>query len=85
VKDAFSPRSKVFIPLQPGVSGLGPECPGNPECPAPNPGYSAPPETSEQIFKEYGFCIDLEGFLCDKCEAEQYQHFGLVTIKQGEQ
>jgi hypothetical protein len=51
----------------------------------PNPGYSAPPETSEQIFKEFGLVLDLEGFLCGKCEPEQYQHFGLATIKQGEQ
>jgi hypothetical protein len=38
----FSPRSKVFIPLQPGVSGLGLECPGNPECPAPTPDTPLP-------------------------------------------
>jgi hypothetical protein len=34
-KTTFSPRSKVFIPLQPGVSGPGPEYPGNPEFPGP--------------------------------------------------
>jgi hypothetical protein len=38
----FSLQSKVFIPLQPGVSRLGPECPGNPECPAPTPDTSLP-------------------------------------------
>jgi hypothetical protein len=51
----FSPRSKPFIILKPGVSGSGPEYPGNPECPAPNSGYSAPPEASEQIFEEFDF------------------------------
>jgi hypothetical protein len=65
-------RARAGVSEKPGVSG-------------PNPGYSAPPESSEQIFKEFGFCRDLEGFLCDKCEPEQYQHFGLATSKQGEQ
>jgi hypothetical protein len=79
VKDAFFTAVKGFytfttrsLRARSGVSG-------------PNPGYSASPETSEQIFKEFGFCMDLEGFLCDKCEPEQYQHFVLATIKQGEQ
>jgi hypothetical protein len=55
VKQRFSPRSKTFYTFKtqslrvrsgvsgkPGVSGL-------------NPGYSAPPEPSEQIFKEFDF------------------------------
>jgi hypothetical protein len=65
-------RARSGVSGKPGFSGL-------------NPGYSAPPESSEQIFKEFGFCIDLESFLSDKCEPEQYQHFGLATSKQGEQ
>jgi hypothetical protein len=28
---------------------------GKPGFSSPNPGYSAPPESSEQIFKEFGF------------------------------
>jgi hypothetical protein len=35
-------RARSGVSGKPGVSG-------------PNPGYSAPPETSEQIFKEFGF------------------------------
>jgi hypothetical protein len=50
-----------------------------------NPGDSALPESSEQIFKEFDFCIDLEDCLCDICEPEQYQQFGLATNKQREQ
>jgi hypothetical protein len=50
-----------------------------------NLGDSAPPESSEQIFKEFDFCIDLEDFLCDICEPEQYQHFGLATNEKREQ
>jgi hypothetical protein len=65
-------RARSGVSGKPGVSG-------------PNSGYSAPPETSEQTSKEFGFCMDLEGFLCDKCEPKQYQHFGLATSKQGEQ
>jgi hypothetical protein len=81
----FSPRSKVFIPLQPEVSGLGPECRGNPECPAPTPDTPLPLNPASRFSRNLVFCIDLEGFLCDKCEPEQYQHFGLATSKQGEQ
>jgi hypothetical protein len=33
VKESFSPRSKVYIPLQPGVSGPGPEYLENPDFP----------------------------------------------------
>jgi hypothetical protein len=33
VKKSFSLRSKVYIPLQPGVSGPGPEYPENPDFP----------------------------------------------------
>jgi hypothetical protein len=35
-------RARSGVSGKPGVSG-------------PNPGYSAPPESSEQIFKEFGF------------------------------
>jgi hypothetical protein len=35
-------RARSGVSGKPGVSGL-------------KPGYSAPPETSEQIFKEFGF------------------------------
>jgi hypothetical protein len=63
-------RARFGISGKPGVSG-------------PNPRDSAPPESSEQIFKEFDFYIDLEDCLCDICEPEQYQHFGLATNKQG--
>jgi hypothetical protein len=36
-------------------------------------------------FQGIWFWMDLEGFLCDKCEPEQYQHLGLATSKQREQ
>jgi hypothetical protein len=42
VKQGFSPRSKPFILLKPGVSGLGPESPENPECSAPTPDTPLP-------------------------------------------
>jgi hypothetical protein len=43
VKEAFFTAVKgFFIPLQPGVSGLGPECPGNLEFPAPSPDTPLP-------------------------------------------
>jgi hypothetical protein len=50
-------RARSGISGKPGVSG-------------PNPGDSAPPESNEQIFKEFDFRIDLEDCLCDICEPE---------------
>jgi hypothetical protein len=38
----FSPRSKPYILLKPGVSGSGPDYPGNPECPASTPDTPLP-------------------------------------------
>jgi hypothetical protein len=85
VKEAFFTTVKGFDTFTTRSLRAGSEVSGKPGVSGPNPGYSASPEYSEQIFKEFGFCIDLEGFLCDKCEPEQYQHFGLATSKQGEQ
>jgi hypothetical protein len=48
VKQGFSPRSKPFIPLKPGVFG-------KPRESGLNPRYFAPPEPSKQIFKEFDF------------------------------
>jgi hypothetical protein len=42
VKDAFFTVVKGFILLQPGVSGLGPECPENPDSSAPTPDTPLP-------------------------------------------
>jgi hypothetical protein len=54
-KQGFSPRSKAFILLQPGVSGPSPEYPGNPECPAPTPDTPLPLNPASRIFKEFDF------------------------------
>jgi hypothetical protein len=55
VKDRFSPWSKAFIPLKPGVSGLGPESPENPECPAPTPDTPLPLKPASRFFEEFDF------------------------------
>jgi hypothetical protein len=45
---------RVFIPLYPRISGPGPDYLGNPDIPGKTED-SAPPESSEQICKEFDF------------------------------
>jgi hypothetical protein len=85
VKEDFFTAVKGFYTFTTRILWARSGVSGKPGVSGPNPGYSASPESSEQIFKEFDFCIDLEGCLCDKCEPEQYQHFGLATNKQREQ
>jgi hypothetical protein len=62
VKENFSTRSKVYIPLQP-------ESPGQVRnirkirTFRTDPGDSAPPESSEQIFKEFDF-VEIWNIAC---------------------
>jgi hypothetical protein len=42
VKRGFHRGQSPYIPLKPGVSGSGPDYPGNPECPALTPDTPLP-------------------------------------------
>jgi hypothetical protein len=59
VKEGFFTAVKGFYTFTTRSLRARSEISGKPGVSGPNPGDSAPPEPSEQIFKEFDFCIDL--------------------------
>jgi hypothetical protein len=58
VKRGFHRGQNPYIPLKPGVSGSGPDYPGNPECPTSTPDTPLPLNTASRFSRN----LILNGF-----------------------